>query len=397
MITPRATYRLQLCAETTFHEAADLVPYLTALGVSHLHLSPCLEARAGSAHGYDVVDFERPRHELGGAEGLMALFDVARRHGLGILLDFVPNHMAAAPEGPWWRDVLESGRASPFASFFDIDWEVASATGGLILPILGDQYGRLLESGEIRVVRAGADFTVRYADHAFPVAPDTLAEILVPAVERCGSDRLDFAARALGALAPSDRALTHARAEERRRDLTLARGLLDEALTGDASTAAAVDEELARLQGDPDRLDAFLGRQPYRLAWWRMAERALAYRRFFDIDDLVALRMEDPRVFEATHALVIRWLRDGLIDGIRVDHIDGLRDPEAYLHRLRGAWPDGWILVEKILEPEEPLPATWPVDGTTGYDFLQRLDGLFIDPAGRLPLSDLYAEFTGQQ
>lgn len=397
MVTPRATYRLQLSPATTFHDAADLVPYLAELGVSHLHLSPCLEARAGSPHGYDVVDFERPRSELGGSEGLLALFEVARRHGLGILLDFVPNHMAAAPESPWWRDVLESGRASPWASCFDIDWEAASATGGLILPVLGDQYGRLLENGEIRVARAGVDFTVRYADHAFPLAPDTLAEILVPAAERCGSDRLGLAARALAALAPSDRALPQAQAEQRQRDVALARGLLDEALAESATAGAAVDEELARLQADPDRLDAFLGRQPYRLAFWRMAGRALAYRRFFDIDGLVALRMEDPRVFEATHTLVLRWLRGGLIDGIRVDHIDGLRDPEAYLHRLRGARPEAWILVEKILEPDETLPGTWPVDGTTGYDFLQCLDGLFVDPAGRRPLSDLYAGFTGEQ
>lgn len=340
-IDPRATYRLQLRPGFGFDEAAQIVDYLAELGVSHLYPPPCLQARAGSSHGYDVVDFGRVNEELGGDDAFRELAQVARRHRMGLLLDFVPNHMAmAGRENHWWWDVLEKGRASRYAAFFDIDWDEGAVRGGLPLPVLADRYERVLAAGEIRVAREGERLLVRYGDRAFPVAPGSL-----PAP---GGDE------------------------------------------------GALDDEIARINADPARLDSLLKQQTYRLAHWRRAERELPYRRFLDIDDLVALRMEDPRVFAATHALVLPWLEEGVVEGIRVDHIDGLRDPELYLRRLREAREGAWVVVEKILAPGERLPASWPVDGTTGYEFLNRVGGLFVDPTGEAPLTEFYAEFTGE-
>lgn len=394
---PRASYRLQLSPALGFREAAALVPYLAELGVSHLYLSPCFEARAGSSHGYDVVDFRRVRGELGGEPGLQALFEASRRHGIGILLDVVPNHMAVAGrENPWWWDVLENGRASAYADFFDLDWSSASADDGLILPVLGDHSGRVLEAGEIRVQREDSRFVVRYGDHAFPVAPDSLAAILAPAADACHSELLAFVARGLAHL-PAASAAEGSQRQQRQRDLSVLKRLLGQALAQESSAAAAVDAELTRLCADVDRLDGLLAKQPYRLAWWRIAMQEISYRRFFDIDQLVALRMEDPSVFAPAHELVLRWLDAGAIQGIRIDHVDGLRDPEAYLRRLRRARPQAWIVVEKILETGEELPAGWPVDGTTGYDFLGLVGGLFVDPAAEAPLTELYAAFTGER
>jgi (1->4)-alpha-D-glucan 1-alpha-D-glucosylmutase len=340
-IHPRATYRLQLRPGFGFDEAAELVDYLAELGVSHLYTSPCLQARAGSSHGYDIVDFGRANEELGGEEALRLLGRALERQRMGLLLDVVANHMAMdGQQNRWWWDVLEKGHASRYAAFFDIEWDEVAARGGLPLPVLADRHERVLTAGEIRVAREGKTLVVRYGDRTFPVAPDSL---------------------------PTPR--------------------------GDEG---ALDDEAARINADPARLDALLERQTYRLAHWRCVERELAYRRFFDIDDLVALRMEDPHVFAATHALVLRWRKEGLIAGIRVDHVDGLRDPEGYLRRLRSGHEDAWIVVEKILAPGEQLPRSWPVDGTTGYDFLNRIGGLFVDPAGEAPLTEFYAEFTGE-
>jgi len=340
-IDSRATYRLQLRPGFGFDEAAQIVDYLAELCVSHLYPSPCLQARAGSSHGYDVVDFRRVNEELGGEQAFRLLGRALERQRMGLLLDVVANHMAMdGRENRWWWDVLEKGRASRYAAFFDIEWDVVAARGGLSLPVLADRYERVLAAGEIRVAREGETLLVHYGDRAFPVAPGSL-----PAP---GGDE------------------------------------------------GALDDEIARINADPARLDSLLKQQAYRIAYWRRAERELPYRRFFDVDDLVALRMEDPRVFAATHALVLPWLEEGVVEGIRVDHVDGLRDPETYLRRLREAREGVWVVVEKILAPGEQLPASWPVDGTTGYDFLNRIGGIFVDPTGEAPLTELYAEFTGE-
>ena len=308
---PSATYRLQLQPDFPFGAAAASVPYLASLGVSHLHLSPVLEAVPGSQHGYDVVDHARVRDELGGEEGLRALSRTAREHGLGLVVDIVPNHMAMSPRHnrTLW-EVLREGPESPYARWFDIDWRAQD--GRVLLPVLGGPLGEVL--GDLRV---DGD-VLRYHEHAFPLRDGTA-------------------------------------------DLPL-----------------------------PRLLDA----QWYRPVWWRLARTELNYRRFFSISELIGVRVEDAEVFEATHATVLRLLREGVVDGLRVDHPDGLADPDAYLERLHEASGGRWTVVEKILADGERLPAAWPVAGTTGYDALRHVDGLFADPAGSGQLLDAYRRFS---
>ncbi|MFI9201888.1 malto-oligosyltrehalose synthase [Streptomyces sp. NPDC053048] len=311
---PTATYRLQLQPGFPFREAERAVPYLAGLGVSHLHLSPVLEAVPGSTHGYDVLDHTAVRAELGGEEGLRALARTAHAHGLGLIADIVPNHMALpAPEhlnGPLW-EVLRDGPASRHARWFDIDW--AEHGGKVLLPVLagplGDELARFAVDGDV----------LRYRAHAFPLRP--------------GTERLPL----------------------------------------------------------PELLDA----QWYRPAWWRLARTELNYRRFFTVSELIAVRVEDPEVFAATHAKVLALLADGVLDGLRVDHPDGLADPAGYLRRLHAATGGRWTVVEKILSGDERLPADWPVAGTTGYDALRHLDGLFTDPDGAAELAASYRAFAG--
>jgi (1->4)-alpha-D-glucan 1-alpha-D-glucosylmutase len=308
---PSATYRLQLQPGFPFAAAEEAVPYLASLGVSHLHLSPVLEAVPGSMHGYDVVDHMTVRAELGGEEGLRSLSRTAREHGLGLVLDIVPNHMAVpAPEWlnrPLWR-VLRDGPGSPYARWFDIDWERHG--GRVLLPVLGGPLGEELE-------HLVADHDVlRYHDHEFPVRP--------------GTEGLPL----------------------------------------------------------PELLDA----QWYRLGWWRLARTELNYRRFFTISELIGVRVQDPEVFDATHAKVLQLLREGVLDGLRIDHPDGLADPGAYLRRLAKATGSRWTVVEKILTGDERLPADWPVAGSTGYDALRQMDGLFVDPGGFTELTRRYRD-----
>ncbi|UPZ28320.1 malto-oligosyltrehalose synthase [Streptomyces sp. LRE541] len=311
---PTATYRLQLQPEFPFGAAEAAVPYLASLGVSHLHLSPVLEAVPGSGHGYDVVDPARVREELGGEQGLRALSRTAREHGLGLVLDIVPNHMAMSPRHnrPLW-EVLREGPDSPYARWFDIDWDAQG--GRVLLPVLGQAVGA--ESGDLVV---DGD-VLRYHDHAFPL--------------RAGTEKLPL----------------------------------------------------------PELLDA----QWYRLAWWRLARTELNYRRFFSISELIGVRVEDPEVFDATHGKILQLLDEGVVDGLRIDHPDGLADPDAYLRRLHQATGGRWTVVEKILADGEPLPAAWPVAGTTGYDALRHVDGVLTDPAGAGELLGQYRRFAAPQ
>ncbi|MFI1922235.1 malto-oligosyltrehalose synthase [Streptomyces sp. NPDC020377] len=313
-VPPTATYRLQLQPEFPFEAATAAVPYLASLGVSHLHLSPVLEAVPGSAHGYDVVDPTRVRAELGGEEGLRALAGTAREHGLGLVVDIVPNHMAMAPRHnhALW-EVLREGPKSPYARWFDIDWE---AQGGQVLvPVLGGPVG-----SELAQLRVDGD-VLRYHDHVLPL--------------REGTEGLPL----------------------------------------------------------PRLLDA----QWYRPVWWRLARTELNYRRFFSISELIGVRVEDPEVFEATHGTILRLLHEGVVDGLRVDHPDGLADPDAYLERLHTASGGRWTVVEKILADGERLPDSWPVAGTTGYDALRHVDGLFTDPEGAGELLTRYRHFAAPQ
>ena len=394
---PIATYRLQLHAGFDFRAAAALVPYLAALGVSHLYLSPVLQATKGSTHGYDVVRPDRLNPELGGEGGWRELVDATRAAGLGIVLDIVPNHMAITPDNPWWWDVLENGRASRYARFFDVEWQPPepALVDRVLIPILGDHYGRVLEAGDLKLAREGGSFVIGYAEHRLPIAPRSLDDLLNEAARRAQSDELGTLADALAALPPSS-ADDRQSIRRRHRDKGVLIGLLARLLAEQPEVGAAVDAVVSDTNRDVDRLDALLERQNYRLAYWKAADRDLGYRRFFDVTTLIGLRTEDEQVFWEGHRLVLGLVRDGSISGLRVDHPDGLRDPGAYLRRLREAAPDAWIVVEKILEPAERL-RPWPVAGTTGYDFIRRSDGIQVNAASADALTRTYATFTGRQ
>jgi (1->4)-alpha-D-glucan 1-alpha-D-glucosylmutase len=391
---PRSTYRVQLRPGLGFDDVAAIADYLHELGVTHLYASPYLQATSGSTHGYDVVDHARVNGELGGDEAHARMCAALGANDLGQVLDIVPNHMAITPENAWWTDVLENGPASRYAAYFDVDWDPPESRmrNRVLLPVLGDHYGRVLEAGELRIERRGGELVVTYFDQWFPLAPPTYEVVLERAA---GDDTIAFLARAFAALPSSDVTDVASRIARHRDKEILKRQLAD-------ADVEAIDRAVVELNADVDALDALLDRQNYRLAWWRSAKDELDYRRFFDITTLAGLRMEDELVFEDTHALVLRWLVAGVLDGVRVDHPDGLRDPAQYVHWLRERAPDAWVVLEKILEPgeggraaDEELPA-WPCDGTTGYDFLNRVTRVLNDPNGEAPFTAHYAAFTGE-
>jgi (1->4)-alpha-D-glucan 1-alpha-D-glucosylmutase len=393
----RATYRLQFHPGFGFADAAGVADYLAHLGISHVYASPYLQAAPGSTHGYDVVNHRQVNEELGGAAAHAALCAKLRQTGLGQVLDIVPNHMAiAGQQNPWWWDVLENGPSSRYAAYFDVEWDPPETKlrNTVLLPVLGDHYGRVIEKREIKVAREGEQFVIRYHDHVFPVSPRSLDTSLGMAAARCRSDQLGFIADALGALPPST-ATDWAAVHRRHRDKEVLRQQLARLCREQPDVGAAIDATLAEISANSDGLHELLERQNYRLAFWRTAGRELAYRRFFDINTLIGLRIEEERVFADTHALILEWLSQDVLDGVRVDHPDGLRDPQEYFERLRAACPRAWVVAEKILEPGEELPSSWPVEGTTGYDFIYSLNNLFVDPAGEAPLTRLYNEFTG--
>ena len=438
MPDPRATYRLQLHG-LGFAGARALVPYLAELGVSHLYLSPILQAAAGSTHSYDVVDPTRPSAELGGDAELAALAAAVQERGMALLVDIVPNHMSISPPqraallrapaepelsiappqraallrapaepelsiagstNRWWLDVLANGAASSYAHFFDVDW--AAGADRIALPVLGDRYGRELAAGRLGVVHDGAGgFAVRAGDLRLPIAPESLADLIRRAGERAGCAELAFLADALAELphAPAATAgallATRDARRRRHRDLAVIAARLAALCREPASgAAAAIDAEVAALAVDRVELDAVLEAQAYRLAHWSVAASELTYRRFFDITTLVGIHVEEPDVFDASHAAILGWLADGVIAGVRVDHVDGLRDPAAYLARLRERAPGAWIVVEKVLGTGEQLPP-WPIDGTTGYEHAERVTGLLVDPAGEQMLTEAFAAYTG--
>ncbi|HVW34933.1 MAG TPA: alpha-amylase family glycosyl hydrolase, partial [Acidimicrobiia bacterium] len=303
---PGSTYRIQLQPAFGFDDVTAIAPYLHRLGVSHLYASPYLQAAAGSTHGYDVIDHSRVNEELGGQAGHERMCAALGANDLGQVLDIVPNHMAIVGGNRWWWDVLENGPSSQYASYFDVDWDPPEAKlrNTVLMPILGDHYGRVLEAGELQLQRDGGGFTVHYYDHVLPVAPRSLDDLLAPAARRCRSMELESLATFFGRLPPSD--LTdRASVRERHRDKEVLRASLARLLAEQPEVAAAIDAEIAAVNADPDRLDGLLERQNYRLSFWRTAGRELDYRRFFDIHTLAALRMEDEAVFNDTHELVL--------------------------------------------------------------------------------------------
>ena len=397
MPTPRATYRVQLHAGFTFDDAAAIVDYLADLGVSHLYCSPFLQAAPGSTHGYDVVDHHRLNADLGGEEAYQRLCAALDARGMSQLVDIVPNHMAiTGRENAWWWDVLENGPSSRYAGYFDIDWDPPEERMRMrvLVPVLGDHVGRCIDRGEITLVRDRGSFEFRYFDHAFPVSPRSLNDLLTAVGMKVGSDALVRVAIDLGRL-PHSLASDRDSVEKRHTDKEVLRGGLAELLDAHPAVAVAVDEALEGFNADPEAIDELLERQNYRLAYWKVAGQDLDYRRFFDITTLIALRSENLFVFADTHEKIIELIRAGKVTGLRIDHVDGLRDPAAYLHLLDQAAGDTFIVVEKILESDEIVPEDWVVEGTTGYDFAIRVNGLFVDPAGEKPCTDIYAGFTG--
>ena len=383
----RATYRLQLHRDFTFRDATRILPYLAKLGVSHVYASPITEARPGSTHGYDIVDHNRINPEIGSDEDFSEFTAALRAHGMGLIVDFVPNHMGIGAENAWWLDVLEWGEESPFAPYFDINWHSPrpDLESRVLLPVLGDQYGVILENGEIELrFDAGSGSLVAwYYDHRFPISPRSYAAILA-----AGGDALAGAARDFAALAELPAAAARARAAELKR-LLAERARLP-------AVAAAIDKALGQFAGAPGEPESFvalhqlLEAQSYRIADWRVAGEEINYRRFFNINDLAGLRMELPELFDQTHRLMFRLIERGDVHGLRIDHIDGLFDPRGYCERLqqRSNTPL-YVLVEKILARYETLP-DWPVAGTTGYDFTNQVLAIFVDPAGETAMSRLY-------
>ncbi|HQJ08795.1 MAG TPA: malto-oligosyltrehalose synthase [Deltaproteobacteria bacterium] len=396
---PVATYRVQLRSGFGFNEASHILGYLADLGISHLYASPYFQAAPGSTHGYDVVDHVKINTELGGESGHELLCRKLAQKGMGQILDIVPNHMSiSSADNTWWWDVLENGQSSRYASYFDVDWDPVDSrfANKILLPILHDHFGRVLEAGEIRLERRGGAFFIRYREQVFPVDPSSLAPLLSRAGEDLANGELLFIADSLGSL-PLHSATDRISTRRRHRDKEIIRTLLGRILDENLEAARLVDALIKELNVHPDSLEALLDRQNYRLAFWRTASQDLGYRRFFDINSLVGLRMEDEDVFEDSHGLILSWLKDGTLDGVRIDHPYGLREPAGYLGRLRRASPGTWLIVEKILSPDERLRPDWPVDGTTGYEFIHLLTHLLTCPASEAEFSAFYFEFTGER
>jgi (1->4)-alpha-D-glucan 1-alpha-D-glucosylmutase len=394
---PTSTYRLQMHKGFTFDDAASIADYLHQLGISHVYSSPYLQAAPGSMHGYDVVDHQRVNAELGGAEAHERFCKRLGESGLGQVLDIVPNHMSLGKENRFWCDVLENGASSRYASFFDIDWQPYEERlrNKVLVPVLADQYGKVLEAGDIRVVRHGNSFQVECAGQNLPIAPQSLPAILGRAAEIAKSDTLNFLAASFGRL-PAPEYADRKTILARHRDQQVLKGLLARLCLEEAAIGDALDHAVAELNENKDALDDFLNQQNYRLAYWKTADQQLGYRRFFDVNTLIGLRVEREHVFDETHALVLDWLRRGVLDGVRIDHPDGLRDPAQYLQRLRQRAPDAWIVAEKILEPGEFLRESWPIEGTSGYDFLNVALGVLVSPSGMKQLNAIYEGFTAE-
>jgi len=412
---PRATYRLQLNRDFTFAQATALVPYLAQLGISHCYLSPCLKARPGSMHGYDIVDHNSFNPEIGTAEEFDRLVEALREQGMGVIMDIVPNHMGVmGSDNSWWLDVLENGEASIYANFFDIDWQPLKdeLRGKVLVPVLHDHYGAVLESGEVKLTfePARGEFSIQYRNHRFPVNPRQYPRILQHCVEpltrQLGEQNLDLLEfqsliTAFGHL-PARQEASADQMAERNRDKEINKRHMAELCARCPEIVAYINSAMESMNGTPGDPDSFeqlhelIKVQAYRLANWRVAADDINYRRFFDTNDLAGICMENESVFEATHRLVLKLIAEGKVDGLRIDHPDGLYNPAEYFERLKHGIAaatgnaakigecrgSGFVVIEKILTGAERLPNDWAVSGTTGYDFLDSVNAVFVDPAG---------------
>jgi (1->4)-alpha-D-glucan 1-alpha-D-glucosylmutase len=427
--TPSATYRLQFNQSFTFRDATGLVDYLDELGITDIYASPFLMARPGSVHGYDVTDQSRFNPEIGDEGSFQRLSEKLQQHQMGLIADVVPNHMCITHRSNlWWWDVLENGPSSLFARYFDIDWHPPKEelVNKVLLPVLGDQYGHVLENQEIQIIHADGQFDASVYGTPLPLAPGSWTMILEPAIaklrEKLGADHehvaeLESIVTALGHL-PGHTETDAAKIRERQREREIVKRRLSGLLEASREAAESIDAALLDIngrRGEPrsfDRLERLLESEAYRLSFWRVAMDEINYRRFFDINDLAAIRVEDPEVFSAVHALIFDLVRQGHVRGLRVDHPDGLFEPEKYFRFLQDAcqaWraasnghakPNGgrrkfYIVAEKILNGNEPLRTEWAVEGTTGYGFMNLVNGVFVDRTRAKAFQLLYRRFTG--
>ncbi|HEY0788607.1 MAG TPA: malto-oligosyltrehalose synthase, partial [Thermoanaerobaculia bacterium] len=387
---PGATYRLQLHREFTFAQATAILDYLQKLGITDVYSSPISAARAGSTHGYDVIDPQAINPEIGTPEDFERFAAAVRERRMGLLLDIVPNHMAASLESRWWLDLLARGESSRYARYFDVDWSASPGRGEtrkrLLFPVLGKPYGEVLAAREIRLtVDDGHGFSIRYFDHRFPMSASSLRLLAMWFRELVAGE----AARDLAALAAEED--PHAIAEAM---LALA--------PPRTSARASLEQLIARINDGSSTVPAFaeldrlLDLQHYRLSFWRLAAEELNYRRFFDISELAGLRVEDRETFEAVHRLPLELARREIVTGLRIDHVDGLRDPIAYLHRLQDSLPGKrfYVVVEKILGEGESVREEFQASGTTGYDSLNTVNRLFVDARGLERIDKAYRPFT---
>jgi (1->4)-alpha-D-glucan 1-alpha-D-glucosylmutase len=435
---PRATYRVQFNYQFTFKDARRIVPYLADLGVSELYASPFLKAGTHSLHGYDVSDHNQINPEIGSEQEYTHLVEALASHGMGVLLDVVPNHMGVGSnENAWWNDVLENGPIAVHAPYFDVDWTPLQTElhRKVLLPVLGDQYGRVLERGELKLTFHEGSFSLAYWEHVFPLAPTSYAAVLAGPCERLAELRssedpalveLQSILTAISHL-PAHDVVDDDQIAERNREKEVIKRRLAALVTSDPAVGSEIEAEVLALNGkvgDPrsfDALDTILNDQAYRLAYWRVASEEINYRRFFDVNTLAAVRMERPDVFDAAHHLIFRLLQEGKAHGLRIDHPDGLRDPAQYFRRLQDEFrvqslaleEDGravttsnfeprtsnslYLVVEKILAKDEPLPDQWEVHGTTGYDFMNAVGGILVDASQRTRFDALYARFIDQR
>ncbi len=424
---PTATYRLQLHGHLRFEAARQLVPYLAELGIGAAYTSPFLRACEGSAHGYDVVDHGKLDPVLGTDEQFGQFAQSLADHGMGLVVDIVPNHMGIDdPHNGWWQDVLENGPASSFAHYFDIDWNPPKGAlrDRVLLPVLGDQFGKVLEDQQLRLAYQDDRFVIHYYHRVFPTDPETWIPILKLVLDNAVGElpaeatqrmELESIVTALEHVPPRGHVNAET-AQQRYRENEVTRRRLSELRDSSAEIRGAIEQAITTYNGQPgnpgsfDRLEALLADQPYRLCYWRVATDEINYRRFFDIDSLAAIRVEDPEVFDGVHKTILGFVAKRWVTGLRIDHSDGLLDPQQYLAHLaravaqarttgeaQPAGEDGslYTIVEKILAHDETLPSDWRIDGTTGYEFLNLLNDVYVDRSGAYALRDAYARFTG--
>lgn len=415
---PLTCYRLQFNRDLTFQKASEILEYLSRLGITDIYASPLLQSHTGSQHGYDVTDPTRIDGELGNEEQFQAFQSSLRKRDIGLLLDIVPNHMAANQENPWWMDVLENGHGSAYAAYFDIDWHPPSLTlkNKILLPVLGSFYGQALNNRELQVIFQVGSFLIRYYDLFFPLTPKSYRRLLKHREhvleKRLGANSPPFQeylgiVAALASL-PDRESLTIDAAGERRLQVEGIKERLCQLHDSNREVERFVKENLKIFNGRRNHpgtfrnLDRLLSEQAYVLTYWQNVNEGINYRRFFTITDLVGVRVEDPMVFEAAHQVVFRLVERKMVTGLRIDHIDGLRDPLGYLRHLQARITSHqekenekgfYVVVEKILSAREKLPSEWPVQGTTGYEYLNAVNRLFVHPEGARALEEIYFRF----